>query len=241
MIAMEVNGDGANQEIQRCLVQSDSPSAGGSYFPRAWLPIAETSVEFAGGRHVVMYWPEIEPVGKAFMAIEVRPFDTALGAEIRGVDLSRPLSGEDAKAIHAAWMEHLVLLFRGQTLSDPQLIAFSRHFGDLEFPPTKLLKLKKGIEQKSDIPPEINVISNVKENGKPIGPHTALKWISAQSVSLLITCTHHKSLLLFRYTMRADSKRAVRTWIFLHHPMCIDYTNRYVNVKKKLYPEKIEL
>jgi taurine dioxygenase len=108
-------------------------------------------------------------VGEAFMSIEVRPFDTALGAEIRGVDLSRPLPTEDAKAIYAAWLKHLVLLFRRQKMTDQQLIAFSRHFGDLEFPPTKLLKLKKGIEQKSDIPPEINVISNVKENGKPIG------------------------------------------------------------------------
>jgi taurine dioxygenase len=92
-----------------------------------------------------------------------------LGAEIRGVDISRPLSPADAEGIYAAWLDHLVLLFRGQRLSDSQLIAFSRHFGELEFPPTKLLKLKKGIEQKSDIPPEINVISNVKENGKAIG------------------------------------------------------------------------
>ena len=103
------------------------------------------------------------------MAVDVCPFDTALGAEIRGVDISRPLSAADANAIRAAWLDHLVLLFRGQSLTDAQLIAFSRHFGDLEFPPTKLLKLKKGIEQKSDIPPEVNVISNVKENGKPIG------------------------------------------------------------------------
>jgi taurine dioxygenase len=107
--------------------------------------------------------------GDAHVVIEVRRFDTALGAEIRGVDLSRPLKPEDARAIHEAWLEHLVLLFRGQTLTDAQLIDFSRRFGDLEFPPTKLLKLKKGIEQKSEIPPEINVISNVKENGKPIG------------------------------------------------------------------------
>jgi taurine dioxygenase len=103
------------------------------------------------------------------MAVEVCPFDTALGAEIRGVDISRPLSAADANAIRAAWLDHLVLLFREQTLTDAQLIAFSRHFGDLELPPTKLLNLRKGIEQKSEIPPEINVISNVKENGKPIG------------------------------------------------------------------------
>ena len=101
--------------------------------------------------------------------VEVCPLDSSLGAEIRGVDLSRPLDPAEAGAIYSAWLDHLVLLFRGQNLTDAQLIAFSRHFGELEFPPTRLLKLKKGIEQSSGIPPEINVISNVKENGKPIG------------------------------------------------------------------------
>lgn len=103
------------------------------------------------------------------MTVTVHPTDAALGAEIRGVDLSRPLSAADMEAIHAAWLEHLVLLFRGQSLTDPQLIAFSRNFGELEFPPTRLLNLKNRIDQKEDIPPEINVISNVKEDGKPIG------------------------------------------------------------------------
>ena len=103
------------------------------------------------------------------MPVEIHPFEAALGAEIRGVDLSKPLSPEDRDAIYAAWLDNLVLLFRGQTLSDAQLIAFSRNFGELEFPPTRLLKLKNRIDQKDDIPPEINVISNVKENGKPIG------------------------------------------------------------------------
>lgn len=103
------------------------------------------------------------------MTVTVHPTDAALGAEIRGVDLSRPLSPADADAIQAAWLEHLVLLFRGQTLTDAQLIAFSRNFGELEFPPTRLLNLKNRIDQKDDIPPEVNVISNVKEDGKPIG------------------------------------------------------------------------
>lgn len=103
------------------------------------------------------------------MTVTIHPTDAALGAEVRGVDLSRALSPYDLRAIHAAWLEHLVLLFRGQALTDEQLIAFSRNFGDLEFPPTKLLNLKNRIDQNDDIPPEVNVISNVTENGKPIG------------------------------------------------------------------------
>ena len=57
------------------------------------------------------------------MGITVHPMSDALGAEIRGVDLSEALDRADAREIHDAWMEHVVLLIRGQQLDDPQLIA----------------------------------------------------------------------------------------------------------------------
>lgn len=103
------------------------------------------------------------------MPLEIVPFDAALGAEVRGVDLSQPLPDADIHAIREAWLDRLVLLFRGQTLTDGQLVAFSRQFGELEFPPSKLLKYSQGSGHRAEVPPEINVISNVKENGKPIG------------------------------------------------------------------------
>lgn len=103
------------------------------------------------------------------MSIEIVPLGETLGAEIRGVDLSQRLDAKVTDAIRAAWLEHLVLLFRGAPLSDQNLIDFTLGFGDLEFPPSKLLNLAGGPGSESGIPPEINVISNVKENGKPIG------------------------------------------------------------------------
>jgi taurine dioxygenase len=103
------------------------------------------------------------------MAIDVQPLNAGVGAEVRGLDISRPLDAATLKELRAAWLEYCVLLFRGQSLSDDQLLAFTRQFGDLEFPPTKLLGLKNRIDQKEDVPPEINVISNVKEHGVPIG------------------------------------------------------------------------
>src|SRR5206468_11749359 len=57
-----------------------------------------------------------------------------------------------------------VVLLRGQQLSDPQLLAFSRHFGELDPPGAN----PYGEPFNKEFP-EINVISNVFENGKPIG------------------------------------------------------------------------
>lgn len=64
--------------------------------------------------------------------MDVRPIASALGAEVCGIDLSQPLSRESVEALRAAWLEHLVLLFRGQTLAPERLIAFSEGFGELE-------------------------------------------------------------------------------------------------------------
>lgn len=103
------------------------------------------------------------------MGIEIVPLGEALGAEIRGVDLRKRPDKAVTSEIRAAWLEHLVLLFRGAPLTDRNLIDFTLGFGDLEFPPSKLLNLAQGPRSGPKVPPEINVISNVKENGEPIG------------------------------------------------------------------------
>ncbi len=98
------------------------------------------------------------------MAISIRNLDAPLGAEIDGVDVSRPLPQTDIDTIEAAWRERLVVVFHGQNLSDPQLIAFSRNFGELDPPGPNPYG-----EPFNKAHPELNVISNVVENGKPIG------------------------------------------------------------------------
>jgi len=87
----------------------------------------------------------------------------ALGAEIGGVDLTR-IDERDFAAIRAAWLEHLVLRFRDQSLSDPQLKAFSARFGELD-PPGPNPYGKPFLPDH----PEMNVISNIKVDGMPIG------------------------------------------------------------------------
>lgn len=66
------------------------------------------------------------------MHFNLRPLSRALGAEVQGVDLRKPLDPATADALRKAWAENLILLFRGQELSHEQHIAFSRTFGDLD-------------------------------------------------------------------------------------------------------------
>ena len=63
--------------------------------------------------------------------VDVRLFDAALGAEVRCGDL-RHLSDAQFEQIRAAWLDHLVLVFRGQSLTDDDLIALGRRFGEID-------------------------------------------------------------------------------------------------------------
>ncbi|MBX9777096.1 MAG: TauD/TfdA family dioxygenase [Xanthobacteraceae bacterium] len=96
--------------------------------------------------------------------ISIRNLEAPLGAEIAGVDVSKPLPRSDIAAIENAWRDRLVVVFHGQSLDDPQLIAFSRNFGELDPPGPNPFG-----QQFLKDHPELNVISNVVEDGKPIG------------------------------------------------------------------------
>ncbi|HSV24514.1 MAG TPA: TauD/TfdA family dioxygenase [Xanthobacteraceae bacterium] len=98
--------------------------------------------------------------------LEVAPLTKHIGAEIHGIDLRHSLSTETIGAIRQAWLDHLVLVFRGQRFSQEDLIRATGYFGEigpLSRPPkyfpkgyTKLL-------------PNIMLISNIRENGDVIG------------------------------------------------------------------------
>ena len=89
----------------------------------------------------------------------------ALGAEARCGDL-RSISNDTFARLHQAWLDNLVLLVRGQNLNDPQdLLAFGRGFGELERAPG----LVKGQKPKDPALLEMAIVSNIKEDGKPIG------------------------------------------------------------------------
>jgi len=125
-------------------------------------------------------------VGRLEQATKVRstqvlPSGRALGAEIAGSDL-RTIDDGDFALIHRAWLDHLVLLFRGQQLTDDDLITFSRRFGQLDWAP-----VQETGRRFVDGYPEIYVVSNVIENGEPIGSlgageavwHTDMSYLEA--------------------------------------------------------------
>ena len=68
-------------------------------------------------------------------SIEIHPLAGAIGAEIFGVDLSGDVDDDTIAAIRRAWLDHLVLFFRGQTLMPARLLAVARRFGEpIEYP-----------------------------------------------------------------------------------------------------------
>jgi len=97
--------------------------------------------------------------------LAVKPSGRELGADIERIDLSKELSDAAVAALKSAWSEHLVLRFRGQQLSDEDLLRFSRHFGPLDKAPINPYGTTWVPEH-----PEINVISNIMDDaGKRIG------------------------------------------------------------------------
>lgn len=153
--------------------------------------------------------------------ITVTPTGAALGADVAGIDLSRPLDDATFKAVEKAWHDHLVLRFRGQKLDDPGLLAFARRFGELDKAPVHAVN-----DADHDPFPEITVMSNIKVNGKSIGNlgHYEAEWHTDMSYnektpigSLLYSLevppsggdTGFSNMYLAYETLPAQLKRAV--------------------------------
>jgi len=101
--------------------------------------------------------------------ITVTPLSPACGAEIGGVDLTRDLSPEAVAAIKDAWAKHLVLVFRGQSITQQQQLKFAACFGELgdrKQAPDALRGRAEGIHQDHQ---KVLLVTNIKVDGKPIG------------------------------------------------------------------------
>jgi taurine dioxygenase len=102
--------------------------------------------------------------------IEVQPVGYALGAKVTGVDLSRPLKSDEIQQIKDAWTKHLVLVFPGQQLDPESLIAFTKHFGELDNYDSQPFNRHPEYDQ-------VMLLSNKPLNGKiPPGANNGQNW-----------------------------------------------------------------
>ncbi len=121
------------------------------------------------------------------MGIDVRRLSAAAGAEVSGVDFTRPLPAPELAQLHEALAENCLLLFRGANITPQQHVSFSRQFGPLE----------AHVVSDFGLPghPEIFVVSNVKEDGKLQGAvyagqywHSDLSYMRKPSLGSLLLC-----------------------------------------------------
>jgi len=124
------------------------------------------------------------------MAVTVTPMSPACGAEISGVDLRQPLSDDDVATIYRAWLDHLVIVFRGQDLTPADHKRACGQFGEIgEY---NRPKERQHPKYASD---EIMLVSNVREDGKLIGAHPdgEMMW----HTDTMYTRNPHKATTLF--------------------------------------------
>jgi len=109
--------------------------------------------------------------------LTLRPMSAALGVEVSGVDLSKPISDGDFDEIYNTWIDATVILFRNQQLTPEHQLAFARRFG-------RITNYNSAGNQHARYP-ELLVLSNLKEDGKPIGaPVSGRYWHSDGHYSL---------------------------------------------------------
>src|SRR5215471_12608768 len=168
--------------------------------------------------------------GEVVMSLVIKNLDAPLGAEVSGLDLSKPIAPKEVKTIEDVWRERLVVVFHDQKLSDPQLIAFSKNFGELDPPGPNPYG-----EPFNQDHPELNVISNVLENGKPIGNlgdgeavwHADMTYIDVPPKAALLHAlevpppeaggnTYFANMYLAYETLPADLKKAADGKIAVH-------------------------
>jgi taurine dioxygenase len=102
------------------------------------------------------------PLDSVLQSFAIHPFTGApLGAEVVGLDLSLPLGTADIARLHRAHLDYHVLVFRDQHITPAQQVDFSRHFGALQIHVLRNFQLPGQ--------PEVLVISNIQQDGKPVG------------------------------------------------------------------------
>jgi len=78
---------------------------------------------------------QFEVINQSYETLEVETLTPHIGAKVRGVDLSQPLTNEQARDVHEAWIDWKILVFPNQHLNRDQHKAFARRWGKLHVHP----------------------------------------------------------------------------------------------------------
>jgi len=97
--------------------------------------------------------------------MKAEPISAAVGARVTGIDLSEDMDDAAFRAVHRAWLDHQVLVFPGQDISEDDQVRFTARFGE---PGTRQRKVGWAEEGRVSHPGTM-LISNIREDGKPIG------------------------------------------------------------------------
>jgi len=99
------------------------------------------------------------------MPIAVEPLSPALGAEIKGVDLTKPLDEAAVKTINDAFDKHIVVVFRDQELTEADQLRAAGYFGKVHI----RRRPANGRTPGGDYDTPFMMVTNIVENGKSIG------------------------------------------------------------------------
>ncbi|MDA1323203.1 MAG: TauD/TfdA family dioxygenase [Proteobacteria bacterium] len=97
--------------------------------------------------------------------MKAEPISEAVGARVTGIDLGEEMDDATFRAVHRAWLDHQVLVFPGQDISEEDQVRFTARFGE---PGTRQRKIGWAEEGRVSHPGTM-LISNIREDGKPIG------------------------------------------------------------------------
>jgi taurine dioxygenase len=118
-------------------------------------------------------------------SFSIKPLAAPLGAAILDLDLTRPLPPDEFRRLHRAHLDHHLLVFKDQRITPQQQIDFSRRFGPLQIHVLHQFQLPGHRE--------VLIISNIKENGRPIGLgdaghfwHSDLSYVETPSLGSML-------------------------------------------------------
>jgi taurine dioxygenase len=113
--------------------------------------------------------------------LSIAPLSPTIGAEIAGIDLSQPVSGDQQAALYQALLDWKVVFFRDQQITRAQHVAFARLFGDLEIHPFA--------PQAKDFPEVLPISHNAERPGHENIWHSDVTWRLEPSLGSILRCT----------------------------------------------------